>query len=82
MMDENATQEKNALAWNKRASNILKSELARLGITYEELAKKLNAIGVDETGNTIRLKMHRGTFQFAFFLQCAEAIGLEKLQIK
>lgn len=82
MIDENEPQEKNALAWNKRASNLLKSELARSGLTYEELAKKLNIIGVDETANTIRLKMHRGTFQFAFFLQCAEAIGLEKLQIK
>ena len=42
-------QESSEKNWNRIASSILKAELARADIGYEELTKRLAKIGVDET---------------------------------
>jgi hypothetical protein len=67
--------------WNKLAANILKAELKRRGITYDQLQEKLAALGLNETTNSIKVKVSRGAFQFAFFLQCAAAIGIKNLRL-
>ncbi len=69
------------LDWSKLASNILKAELKRKGITYEQLHEKLSSIGINETTNSIKVKISRGAFQFAFFLQCAAAVGIKNLRL-
>jgi hypothetical protein len=69
------------LNWNTLASNILKAELKRKGITYEQLHEKLSALGVGDSTNSIKVKISRGSFQFSFFLQCAAAIGLKNLRL-
>lgn len=69
------------LNWNKLSSSILKAELKRRDIGYDELVKLLAMKGVEETRAGIVNKMSRGTFQFAFFLQCASAIGIKNLHI-
>lgn len=81
-MTRNETAEKKIRnKWNEQAAKILKMELARDGVSHEQLAKKLTAIGVHETVNTVRLKLFRGTFQFAFFLQCAVALNIKNLKL-
>ncbi len=67
--------------WNTTAANILKSEIKRRGLTYDQLNEKLLAIGIQETTNSIKVKISRGAFQFAFFLQCAAAIGIKTLRL-
>lgn len=67
--------------WNALAANILKSELKRRGITYDRLQEKLSIIGINDTTSSIKVKVSRGAFQFAFFLQCAAAIGLKNLRL-
>lgn len=67
--------------WNTLAANILKAELKRRGITYDQLHEKLLILGINETTNSIKVKVSRGTFQFAFFLQCAAAIGIKNLRL-
>ena len=67
--------------WNKLAANILKAELKRRGITYDQLHEKLLALNINDTTNSIKVKVSRGAFQFAFFLQCAAAIGIKNLRL-
>ena len=67
--------------WNTLAANILKAELKRRGITYDQLQEKLVALGINDTTNSIKVKVSRGAFQFAFFLQCAAAIGIKNLRL-
>ena len=67
--------------WKASAKNILKAELARKGVDYETLAQKLQAIGVDESYNSINTKINRGAFTFSFFLQCMEAIGVNNVRL-
>jgi Domain of unknown function (DUF6471) len=61
--------------WNDKVKRLLKSEIVRRGITYEQLVDLLADIGVDETKASIDSKMSRGTFSAAFLVQCLVAIG-------
>ena len=68
--------------WNRQAANLLKAELARLGIGYEELIEQLQAIGVDESYKGIAAKINRGTFSFAFFMQCMKALKQKMVRLE
>lgn len=67
--------------WENEARRIVKAELVRRGVTYERLAGRLKAIGVQETERSIANKMSRGSFPFTFVLQCMRAIGADTLTI-
>lgn len=58
--------------WKKKASNLLKSELKKRDVNYTELCRRLQEIGLPETVASITTKINRGTFSFAFFLQCMQ----------
>lgn len=67
--------------WHKQASQILKAELMRRGITYKQLMRLLPHVGGLESEASITAKLARGRFQFAFFLQCMKAIGVQTAHI-
>lgn len=60
---------------------LLKAEIARRGMTYERLAKRLQAIGAQETVRSIANKMSRGTFSFVFFLQYVKVLGAQSVTL-
>jgi hypothetical protein len=61
--------------WNREATKVLKAELKRSGVSYEELVKKLAGLGTTASYKGIANKVNRGTFTFAFFMQCMKALG-------
>ena len=67
--------------WNQRASAILKSTLTRRSIKYNELGDRLRILGVEKTQSSISNKISRGTFSFAFFLQCMEALNIKDIRL-
>lgn len=67
--------------WNERASRYLKAELKRQGVTYDDLAARLNAIGFQETKASISNKISRGAFTAAFFLASLKAVGCQVVRI-
>ena len=67
--------------WNKLATNTIKAELARSGIGYEELIRRLDAIGVKESYTGIAAKINRGAFSFAFFMQCMNVLGKTEIRL-
>ena len=53
----------------ERVSRFIKAELKRANVTYEELAKRLKKHGLpDETEDSIKAKLKRGTFAATFLL--------------
>lgn len=68
--------------WNKTARGLLKAELGRCGMTYDELAKRMTALGMPETKDTVGNKMMRGAFQASFFLAAMKAIGRKVINIE
>jgi hypothetical protein len=71
-------EEKN---WNQEATSILKAELVRQNIKYDELILRLKKLGVEENYKGIANKINRGSFTFVFFMQCMEAIN-KKIELK
>jgi len=68
--------------WAEDVKRLLRAEMARRGITYEELAEKLAAIGVRDTPVNLRNKLARGRFSAVFLVQCLSAMGARTLRIE
>jgi hypothetical protein len=68
--------------WDSLAKRILKAELARAGLTYKALAKRLEAMGIEDNETAIANRISRGKFPFAFLLQCMSAIGVAELDLR
>lgn len=73
--------ERGKMNWREETKRILQAELARKGVKYNDLNKRLNKIGVDATERSIATKISRGSFSFEFFLQCMKAIGSTRVTI-
>jgi len=71
----------NGIDWNRYARNLLKSELARAGIGYEELIQRLAGIGVHEGYKGLAAKINRGTFSLVFFAQCMTALDVKTIRL-
>jgi hypothetical protein len=68
--------------WASRAAKFLKAELKRAGVTYEELAERLEKHGLSETEASITGKLARGTFAATFMLGCLAALELEGVRLE
>ena len=67
--------------WNAQVKGMLKAEMKRRNITYDQLAEKLADIGVTENSRNLRNKVSRGGFSAVFLIQCLRAMGCQKLEI-
>lgn len=67
--------------WALYVKGLLRSEMARRQLSYQDLAEKLAAIGLDETEHNLRNKVSRGSFSAVFFVQCLRAIGCTSLRL-
>jgi hypothetical protein len=59
------------------ASGILKAELSRRGVDYQELAHLLG----DESAQQLRTKINRGSFSFGFFIRVMRTLGADEVRI-
>ena len=67
--------------WDAQVKGIIRGELKRRNMTYEQLAGRLAELGVNETHASITNKISRGRFTAVFMVQCLEAIGCRTLRI-
>jgi hypothetical protein len=59
-----------------KARQLIKSELAKRDINYVQLSNLMNQKGYTETPDTIRTKIHRGSFSLAFLLEICDTLDL------
>ena len=62
--------------YGERAKRLLRGEMVRRNISYDDLAERLTALGVPDTTVNLRNKVSRGKFTAAFLLAACEAMGL------
>ena len=67
--------------WNEWAKGVLKAEISRRNLTFVEVAERLKAFGIEESGRNVSNKVGRGTFSATFMLQVLTAIGCTTLRI-
>ena len=65
-----------------KASRFLKAEMKRAGVTYAELAKRLEEHGLQETEASITSKLARGTFAATFMLAVLAALEMEGVRLE
>ena len=58
----------------------IKTILLNKDISYVKLAEMMNNKGYKETPDTIRTKVHRGSFSFSFLLEVCDTLNIEMLQ--
>lgn len=68
--------------WYSIATKILRAEMAKRNLTYEELAKNLRQIGVEMNVGNLRARISQGAFSAALLIQCLRAMGLKNLLIE
>lgn len=67
--------------WERLVKNMLRAEMMRRGVSYEQLVGRLAKIGVEDNVLNMRNKVARGRFTAPFFAQCMVALGVANLQI-
>ena len=67
--------------WAAEAKRVLRAEMVRRGITYDELSKKLAEIGVEQSPPSLRMTINRGRFRAMLLLQCLTAMGCRSLLV-
>ncbi|HEX4078746.1 MAG TPA: DUF6471 domain-containing protein [Rhizomicrobium sp.] len=64
------------------ARRIMQMEMKRHSMTYPELVKRLNEVGVDENERNLRNKVGRGEFSAAFMLVCMKVMGAKAIPVE
>lgn len=67
--------------YQAKAKGLLRAEMARRNLNYEDLAEKLKSIGIEDSPKNLSNKIGRGAFTAGFFLQCLEALGCTSLRL-
>ena len=67
--------------WAEEVKGLLKGELKRRNVSYQELANRLEGVGVNESPANIANKISRGGFSAVFLIQCMRVIGCQNLRL-
>lgn len=68
--------------WSETAKRLVKAELKRADMTYEDLAGRLSALGLPETKASVSNKISRGGFPASFFLATMKVIGRDVIRLE
>ncbi len=60
-----------------RAKEFLKKELREKKVTYIKLSKLMKDRGFEYSENTIRSKINRGSYSFAFLLEICDSLDID-----
>ncbi len=62
--------------YEEKAKALLRYAMAQKGVGIEELADRLNGMGVEISAGGLANKISRGGFSSSFLLQCMEALEI------
>jgi Domain of unknown function (DUF6471) len=67
--------------WAEKAKRLLRSEMVKRGVSYEQLSDRLHEMGIEDTAVNLRNKVARGKFMASFMLECFAAMGVQVVRI-
>jgi uncharacterized protein YwgA len=73
--------DKVSLSYQDKAKGILRAEIKRRNLNYEDLAKLLADKGVEDNARNLSNKIARGAFTAGFFVMCLEVIGVHSIRL-
>ena len=69
-------------AWEQTAKELIEIEMMRRGISYKELSRMLEKLGIDESPGQINRKVNRKRFSAAFLVACLRAMGVNEISLR
>jgi 3-mercaptopyruvate sulfurtransferase SseA len=67
--------------WQAEVKGLLKAEMKRRNLSYDQLGEKLATLGVHASARVLRTKISRGGFSAVFFVQCLRAMGCRQINL-
>lgn len=67
--------------WTRFVKGLLRAEMTRRQLGYDDLVDLLAEIGVKESAANLRNKLSRGSFTAIFMVQCLKAMGVTSLRL-
>lgn len=67
--------------WNRTATCLLRAELERRQVSFKDLSRRLKPLGICLEGPQLSNKINRGSFSFAFFLQCMRVLNVDVVRL-
>lgn len=64
--------------WETTAHAYLVQALDKQGISYKELSRRLENLGIQESADQLNRKVNRKKFSAAFYLACLEVIQVDE----
>ena len=66
--------------WRKLVERLLKAELSKKGIKYQDLSDKLNAVGVNQSADNLRNKINKGILGSDLLFQIIFVLNIKQIK--
>ena len=71
-----------SIDWEAEARQAIRALLARKGCSYKALARRFEDGGIQTSARVLSNRVARGGFSFAFVMQIAHALGVERIDVQ
>jgi hypothetical protein len=66
--------------WRNLVQRLLKTELSKKGIKYQDLSDKLSAVGVQQSADNLRNKINKGILGADLLLQIVFVLNIKQIK--
>jgi hypothetical protein len=66
--------------WRNLVQRLLKTELSKKGIKYQDLSDKLSAVGVEQSADNLRNKINKGILGADLLLQIVFVLNIKQIK--
>ena len=71
---------KNTPDWRQVVQRLLKAEMSRRGVKYQDLSARLNSIGINQSADNLRNKVNKGILGADLLLQIMYVLNMRKIE--
>lgn len=68
--------------WRNLVQRLLKAELSKKGIKYQDLSDKLSSVGVDQSADNLRNKINKGILGADLLLQIMFVLHIKQIKLE
>ncbi len=66
--------------WRQLVQRLLKAEMSRRGVKYQDLSTRLNTIGVNQSADNLRNKVNKGILGADLLLQIMYVLNMRRIE--
>jgi 3-mercaptopyruvate sulfurtransferase SseA len=67
--------------WEEEARELIQEKMAADRISYKQLSRMLEQLGIYESPDQVNRKVNRKRFSAAFLIACLRAMGVERITL-